>query len=379
MLRTVTLATAAVLSFAAPALAGTAEFGPSDVYFDAKPGENNVLSIEHDGQSVILRDAGAPIDAGAGCVEIADGVRCEGGPVIASLGDGNDVATATDADIYGEAGDDRLTSSRGTVSGGPGNDVVTAQRMLDDDGRRPGRDIYVGLPRTDFGTVEGASLSYETRPAGVRVDLRGGRSEDRITGVSEVRGGKGDDVLIGSEQADRLFGLEGEDRVVGLGGNDELYGEDVSGGAGDDWLLGESAVLAPRCGPGEDGVDSSGNSLVGADCEWVGGARPRMRLPDAGAPFLYDMQPCRCASVQWQATVRGRTVAFAEPGTTLTSLSLNALGQRLLRRERVLRVRVNRRTFVYGIEGGSFPLRSGFRIDLRLANAPTAPSVPAAR
>jgi Ca2+-binding RTX toxin-like protein len=81
----------------------------------------------------------------------------------------------------------------------------------------------------------------------------------RFGKFGSLRGGPGDDVLIGSQGSDSIFGGEGRDRIRGLDRPDLLYGgpgadrvwggdnagklEEISGGAGDDVLFG---------GPGDD-------------------------------------------------------------------------------------------------------------------------------
>jgi hypothetical protein len=201
------------------------------VSFEAAQGERNVLSIVHETDAVVLRDAGASITPGAGCAAIDGGVRCSSTFVVAHLGDGDDVATADrladhglSAFIYGDAGDDRITGREGMFSGGPGDDVVTGTTLLDEDGPTPGHDTYIGVARTFRDGEHGATLSYQTRVDDIRADLRPGRQgEDRISGVSDIRGGKGDDVLIGDSQPNVIYGEDGYGRVLGLGGNDRRY------------------------------------------------------------------------------------------------------------------------------------------------------------
>jgi hypothetical protein len=209
----------------------------------------------------------------------------------------------------------------------------------------------------------------------VRADLRPGHpSEDTITGVSELTGGAGDDVLIGDDQPNRISGGEGQDQVVGLGGNDYVAGDDASGGAGDDEVLGGKGAVTPRCGPGQDVVLTSGDSLVGEDCERVGAdalatVRPRLRLPGPAAVFLSELHPCVHAGIcefeGWKATAHGRVVASA--GATDRRVKLNARGRRLLRREGKLRLRVTHTvTSVELHTGRTAPVRLTFRLDLRL-------------
>lgn len=76
------------------------------------------------------------------------------------------------------------------------------------------------------------------REVPVPVTLRGGPGQDRLVGGGggdKLVGGPDDDVLIGRAGADSLFGGPGADRLVGCAGNDLLHGD-----AGTDTLLGGS-------------------------------------------------------------------------------------------------------------------------------------------
>jgi RTX calcium-binding nonapeptide repeat (4 copies) len=74
------------------------------------------------------------------------------------------------------------------------------------------------------------------RAVSIPVTLRGGPGDDRLVGgagADKLIGGTGDDVLIGRAGADSLFGGPGNDRLIGGSGNDSLHGE-----AGEDVLIG---------------------------------------------------------------------------------------------------------------------------------------------
>lgn len=55
----------------------------------------------------------------------------------------------------------------------------------------------------------------------------------------QIRGGDGDDVLVGGAEAEHLVGGDGDDVLIGGGGADIL-----DGGAGDDWIVLTSQALA---------------------------------------------------------------------------------------------------------------------------------------
>lgn len=76
------------------------------------------------------------------------------------------------------------------------------------------------------------------REVPIPVTLRGGPGQDRLVGgadADKLVGGAGDDVLVGRAGADSLFGGPGDDRLVGGSGNDLLHGD-----SGEDTLLGGS-------------------------------------------------------------------------------------------------------------------------------------------
>ena len=162
------------------------------------------------------------------------------------------------------------------IHGGAGDDFIDG-----DDWRgpptsaacRPAPDVIDGGEGRD-------EVGYDKRSAPVRVDLsdRGPTARpgegDQLTGIEDVRGGTGPNVLIGDDGPNRLQGTSAigmSDRLDGRGGDDELtaYGSDpdgVFGGAGDD-------VLIARAGHGvrarhrrHDRASAAGHELP-SDCE----------------------------------------------------------------------------------------------------------------
>lgn len=91
--------------------------------------------------------------------------------------------------------------------------------------------------------------------AGFEVNAAGG--DDRVTVAKDVaipvtmRGGPGDDTLLGGGGSDKLIGGPGDDRLVGWRGADLLYG-----GPGDDALVGGPGRDVLRGGPGTDTLAS---------------------------------------------------------------------------------------------------------------------------
>ncbi len=95
-----------------------------------------------------------------------------------------------------------------------------------------------------------------------RFVANGGEGNDQLvakgsTVRTELRGGAGNDKLIGSEATDLLFGGAGRDKLRGFGGNDYLAGgrgaDALFGGSGDDLMTG---------GKGRDRIDGGAGTDV---------------------------------------------------------------------------------------------------------------------
>ena len=89
-------------------------------------------------------------------------------------------------------------------------------------------------------------------------------------GGGGLSGGGGDDVLIGQSGGDFLFGNAGNDRILGNGGGDIL-----DGGRGDDWLRGDDGDDRLSGGLGADSLlGGAGDDLIlggaGDDRVWAG-------------------------------------------------------------------------------------------------------------
>lgn len=144
------------------------------------------------------------------------------GPVFLVGTGGGDVLTGGmfDDDIRGLGGDDVLSGGEwgaDLLMGGDGDDVILGDEGNDTIDGGAGIDTYVmGGPG---GTVE---LYANAR-------RNSGQGADLITGIENVRGSAGNDVIEGDAADNRLEGGDGADFLNGLGGADLLYG-----GAGND-------------------------------------------------------------------------------------------------------------------------------------------------
>lgn len=126
--------------------------------------------------------------------------------------------------IRGFDGHDQLNGGRGNdvVDGGAGNDLIYADM---------GDDIIIGGDGTD-------TLSF-TEGFDVYVDLARGIAtgyfgNDVITGIENLTGSRGNDVLIGDDNDNYIVSFGGADLIRGGGGNDTLTGTYIlTGGAAD--------------------------------------------------------------------------------------------------------------------------------------------------
>jgi hypothetical protein len=158
---------------------------------------------------------------------------------------GNDVIAGLDGDdtINGLGGDDKLC-------GGEGNDVI-----------RPG----TGNDTAVDGGNGTDTISYDTHPAGVVVNLTNGdmyvptdpNEYDTFTGFESATGSSYGDTLIGNGGPNKLVGGPGLDALYGYGGDDTLDAADGTAGETVD------------CGDGADSARADAGDNVAANCETV--------------------------------------------------------------------------------------------------------------
>jgi hypothetical protein len=281
----------------------------------------------------------APLTAGSGCLQVsATEVTCfASGPriVTADLGDGDDrlghgfgvvngsfirggdgndtIDGADQADsLDGGAGADRLQGASGddVLNGGPGDDVFLTNHLETGndvknggDGndriiasRDPGNDVYTGGAGVDL-------LDFSDASAGVSVSLDGeaddgpaGETDNAGTDIENIKGGRGNDTLVGNSARNLIEGFAGNDTlrggspppsrtsftIIGFVGDDTLdggIGSDVmQGEGGDDRMLARDAIddqvtAAMSCGAGNDRLDTDlaedDTRPLPADCESI--------------------------------------------------------------------------------------------------------------
>src|SRR5262249_13217164 len=95
------------------------------------------------------------------------------------------------------------------------------------------------------------TLDYSQLPQSkavrVNLSLRAAERTGGVGNIANVTGGAGDDMLIGNGQANQLKGGDGNDILVGGDGNDLL-----DGGAGRDLMIGGNGSDTLLGGDGED-------------------------------------------------------------------------------------------------------------------------------
>lgn len=182
-------------------------------------------------------------------------------------GEGNDIVLAGAGDdlIRGGDGDDLLDGGDGddALQGGNGNDRLLGGLGDDFLFGSAGNDTLIGGAGNDL--LDGGdgidTVDYSAETAGVTVDLGTGKAtgdgiaQDTLTGIENVIGSAGNDLLIGNGLANVLDGGAGNDTIVAGAG------DTVKGGTGDDTVevrAGAGAAASIDGGTGRDTVTLTG-------------------------------------------------------------------------------------------------------------------------
>lgn len=187
------------------------------------------------------------------------------------------VGNSGDDSISGGAGNDTLDGGNGndTLQGGDGDDTMTAGSGVDLVYGNSGNDRFFIVAGWNGGVGEAffGGAGYDTFDTSTvifsgfdaYINLQDGEFYDidfpssgpiSLASVEKAITGDGNDVLIGSAEANALLAGAGNDNISGLAGNDTLGGGDgddrLDGGAGADYLSG---------GTGSDTADYSSSSV----------------------------------------------------------------------------------------------------------------------
>ena len=176
---------------------------------------------------------------------------------------------AGDDVIEGGGGDDILSGGAGedAIDGGEGDDVYVAGTATPTASSAPAGLAVAATAESDGNdTVEGGegidTYDASLTVAPVEIDLAEGNAtgaeigSDTLSGIENVIGGAGDDVLTGDDAANVLTGNAGDDVIEGGGGDDRL-----EGGAGNDVFIAGSIAAEGDIADGNDVIDG------GAGCD----------------------------------------------------------------------------------------------------------------
>ena len=199
-----------------------------------------------------------------------------GDDTIHGLGGNDLICGGRGADhLYGGRGDDRVNGGLDRIS--TSEEDGSLERTGDLLRGGPGDDRMIGGTDTRAADeISWDSISWETSPRGVRVDLARGTAtgdgnDTFATTRTTVVGSSFADVILGSDRADRILGGPGGDTIRGLAGPDVISpdtsrlrggGDDVvHGGAGNDVVESTGGDDQVFGGAGDDGLYDSGDSV----------------------------------------------------------------------------------------------------------------------
>jgi Ca2+-binding RTX toxin-like protein len=321
---TVSLASTVTIFSAIEGEAGNDTLSAGGIDADLRGGEGDDALTGGDGQDFVDGGAGDDtIEGGSGDDFFDDGP----GDDVINAGDGADefFGNGGNDQFNGQGGDDYFNgfdfAGADTFSGGTGNDWLDYQRS---------RSVHV--------TLDDVADDGENCP-GVACEGDNARSD-----IENLSGGRGDDTLIGNDGANVIAGEPGADTIGGLGGDHELLGDygwtaspfgagddTIDGGTGNDRLFGDFGADSLTGGPGVDGLDGdAGNDALNSD---DGGARDADYCgsgSDAVTGDSGDVVAGDCESVTG-AIVGGPAGAPGTPG------NVGAPGDPLVRVARVTR------------------------------------------
>lgn len=244
------------------------------------------------GSGADILDGGDGIDT-ASYADAGGGVRVSLETGLGSRGEANGDVLSAIENLVGSASGDKLTGNGGAnrIEGGAGDDRLIGLG---------GDDTLVGGTGADelFGGLGSDTASYEDALTAIGVDLATGvltgsdAVGDTFRSIENVTGGAGNDVLSGTNGANRLSGGAGDDQLTGSGGDDVLTGgagaDDLQGGDGLDAIsyAGSLAGVTVDLRSGSaSGGDATGDLFAGIE-RVIGSARDDTLTGDGGANAL---------------------------------------------------------------------------------------------
>ena len=207
----------------------------------------------------------------------------------------NAIGSSGHDQLTGDTGANVLTGLAGSdgLYGGAGNDQLFGGDGDDGLSGDAGADILnggAGIDRAD----------YRLSTTDISVNLSSGTASDgdTLTGIENVTGGSGNDLLVGNTGVNVLSGGGGSDRLYGGAGIDTLNGDDgndlLGGGAGADFIYGGAGTDRADYNGAAAGVTvnlttgtaSDGDKLSGVE-DLSGSAFNDVLYGSAGANVLY--------------------------------------------------------------------------------------------
>jgi len=165
-------------------------------------------------------------------------------------GSGNDA-------LSGGVGNDTLTGGAGVdnVSGGDGNDRFVAAAGDGNDAYNGG----AGIDTYDLSATTAASRIAATGASSAQI------GSDTLSGIENIIGGQGNDVIVFGNDANVIDGRGGTDTILAGGGNDTVIGgagnDALDGGAGNDIFVFAAGFGADRIS-GFDANPTGGQDLL---------------------------------------------------------------------------------------------------------------------
>ena len=205
-----------------------------------------------------------------------------------SKGQGSDALVGISTVLTG-AGNDTLNGGPGndTLNGGPGNDVLSG--AAGDDTLIPGlgQDELQGGPGQDTWDADSAAQDVAVD---VGEGVATGLGRDTLADVENVKGGLGDDILIGDAAANTISGGPGNDLISAGAGDDTIIegaGDDtVDAGKGTDTLDARAAVAGQSINLATGVASGQGSDSLSGFENVLGGPGDDTLTGDTGPNFL---------------------------------------------------------------------------------------------
>ena len=163
---------------------------------------------------------------------------------------------------------------RRLLAGGAGNDSLSAGAGADSLVGGAGADVLTGGAGTDTADYSSRTLAVTVTLDGAANDGEAGETYD--ADVEKVTGGGGDDSLVGSADANALTGGGGADTIDARDASAMALGGEVGAQSGP-----PDNVL---CGAGADVAEVDAQDTVGGDCERIKQAPPSQPAPPIASP-----------------------------------------------------------------------------------------------